>query len=191
MTNLAIALMMALQIALPGISQDRLRVVSNDMVSVVEEEFSNSSLKSSITRDEALPMLAAVAVGESALRADIENCKTTGDGGKSVGLGQVMRGPNWKGFSRKEICGSRRLQLKLSLHVIDMCWLRTPTPDAAFRCYTAGDHTKHSYAARKEYKEYTSVKKSINASMVNQGIRACCATSTASLYIREQLSCEM
>jgi hypothetical protein len=192
MTNLAIALMFALQVSLTNnVSQDRLRVVSQDMVSVVEEEFSKGSLRSTLTQADALSMLAAVAVGESSLRSDIENCKTTGDGGRSVGLGQVMRGPNWKGHSRSEICTSRRLQLRLALHVLDACWQRTPKADASFRCYTAGDPNKNSYAARHEYKTFKKVRSSVNSVMMNQNVQACCASGISTFYVREKNTCDL
>jgi hypothetical protein len=192
MTNLAIALMFALQVSLTNnVSQDRLRVVSQDMVSVVEEEFSKGSLRSTLTQADALSMLAAVAVGESSLRSDIENCKTTGDGGRSVGLGQVMRGPNWKGHSRSEICTSRRLQLRLALHVLDACWQRTPKADASFRCYTAGDPNKNSYAASHEYKTFKKVRSSMNNVMMTQNVQACCAGGISTFYVREKNTCDL
>jgi hypothetical protein len=192
MTNLAIALMLALQVSLTNnVSQDRLRVVSQDMVSVVDEEFSNGTLKSAITQEDALSMLAAVAVGESSLRSDIENCKTTGDGGRSVGLGQVMRGPNWKGHSRNEICTSRRLQLRLALHVLDACWQRTARPDASFRCYTAGDPNKNSYAAKHEYMTFKRVRSSMNNSIAGQSVQTCCAGGISTFYVREKNTCDL
>lgn len=173
MTNLAIALMIALQTTVPHVSPDRLKVVSQDMVSVVNEEFANKTLKSSISEEEALHMLAAVAVGESALRHDIETCKVSGDGGKSVGLGQVMRGPNWKGHTRSQICQSRQVQLRLSLHVIDLCWSRNPSADAAFRCYTSGNPAKTSYAARNELDLYRRIKRDVLKNVRSQQLFTC------------------
>jgi hypothetical protein len=191
MTNLAIALMLALQATLPGVRQDRLRVVSEDMVSVVNKEFSDKNLRSSISQEEALHMLAAVAVGESALRRDIENCKTSGDGGKSVGLGQVMRGPNWKGYTRKEICGNRKIQLKLALHVIDACWQRSSGSEASFRCYTSGNPEKNSYAAKYEYSTYRKVRSKVRNHLMSQKIDACSLESLSTFYIREINTCEL
>ena len=191
MTNLAIALMLALQTALPGISQDRLRVVSEDMVSVVNNEFSNGSIRSDISQEVALPMLAAVAVGESALRRDIENCKVSGDGGKSVGLGQVMRGPNWKGYTRKEICGNRKIQLKLALHVLDACWQRSPEATSTFRCYTSGDPRKSSYAANHEFATYKRVRSHVRRRVDSQKILTCSLYGLSSFYVRETNVCEL
>lgn len=192
MTNLAIALMMSLQLSLPGnVSQDRLRVVSEDMVSVVNEEFEKKNIRSSMTESEALNMLAAATVGESNLRTDIENCKVTGDGGRSVGLGQVMNGPNWKGYSRRQICGNRKIQLKLSLHVLDACWSRSPQPDAVFRCYTTGNPTKQSYAAKTEYSFYKRIKKNVNIAVRSQKIQTCCEHGVSSFYVREKSTCDL
>lgn len=161
MTNLATALMLTLHIMLPNVSQERLNVVTVDMVTVVEEEFDVKSMKSSITKNDALAMLAAVAVHESGLQETVETCKKSGDGGKSIGLGQVMRGQNWEGHTRKEICSNRKLQLKLALHVIDKCWQRTPRADATLRCYTSGDARVHSRAATSELKLFRQMKKTI------------------------------
>ena len=191
MTNLAIALMLALQSALPGISQDRLRVVSIDMVSVVNNEFSSGTLQSKLAKEEALPMLAAVAVGESSLRRDVEDCKVAGDGGKSVGLGQVMRGPNWKGYKRSEICSNRKIQLKLALHVLDACWQRTPEATAVFRCYTSGDPRKSSYAARHEYATYRRVRTHVKSHSEGQHLQTCSLYSLSSFYVRENNTCEL
>lgn len=192
MTNLAIALMLALQVSLTNsINQDRLSTISQDMISVVDEEFLSGTIKSKITQEDALSMLAAAAIGESSLRTDVENCKTAGDNGRSVGLGQVMRGPNWKGYTRAEICTSRKIQLKLALHVIDACWKHTPRADASFRCYTAGDHTKNSYAARSEYSTFKKVRSSMNNSLASQKVQTCCPQGLATFYVREKITCDL
>ena len=182
MTNLAIALITALQMTVTGVNQDRLKIISQDMISVVEQEFSNNTLKSGISKEEALHILAAVAVGESNLRSDIETCKVTGEGGRSIGLGQVMRGPNWRGMTRKQICNDRQAQLRLSLHVVDMCWEKTPSANASLRCYTSGNPYKDSYAARHEFAIYRKISKVISKNIVEQKIRTC---SFAQTYSRD------
>ncbi len=162
MTNLTAALVLVLHTSLPKIDQDRLRDVTDDMIAVVEDESSNGLFKSKIKNDEAIAMLTAAVLNESGFSADVENCKINGDGGKSIGLGQVMRGQNWEGNSRKKICSDRKLQLRLALHVIDKCWARTPRPDAAFRCYTSGDSAKDSKSAKREYSSYRKFKSVID-----------------------------
>jgi len=148
------ALTLVLHIAVPGLSKERLDSVVKDMVIVVDEEFDGKGLKSNIQKQDALAMLAAAATNESGLWESVENCKIVGDAGKSIGLTQLMSGPSWEGHSRKEICGNRKLQFKLALHVFDRCWEKSPHADAAFRCYTSGDHKKYSNAARNEHALY-------------------------------------
>lgn len=162
MTNLATALVLVLHTVLPKTGQDRLRVVTEDIVAVVNEEISNGGLKSTIKNREALAMLAAAVTYESGFREAVEKCKVNGDGGRSIGLGQVMIGQNWEGHSRKEICSDRKLQLKLALHVIDRCWQRTPKADSSFRCYTSGDAAKDSHTAKKELSIYRKLKAAID-----------------------------
>ena len=191
MTNLTVMLALALQVALPDVSQDRLRFVSEDIVSVANNEFSSGKMKSSLKQEAAIHMLTAVAVVESGLRRDIENCKVTGDGGKSVGLGQVMRGPNWQGYTRSEICSNRKLQFKLSLYVLDACWQRSSDETATFRCYTSGDTNKSSYIARYEYFIYKKIKTYVTARVAGQNIRTCNLTSLSTFYIREANTCEL
>lgn len=161
MTNLATALIFVLQTMVPNISKDRLKAVTDDMVTVVDEEFDGKEMKSTLSKHDALAMLAAVAAHESGLRESVENCKFAGDAGKSVGLTQLMQGPNWEGRSRKEICGNRKMQYKLALHVLDRCWQSKPTTAAVFRCYAAGDHKIDSWAARNEHSMYKKLRAAV------------------------------
>lgn len=145
----------------PHITEDRRQDVAQDIINVVTDDMKNGVLRSKIDFNDAVMMLTAAVTIESGLRESVEDCKSTGDGGKSVGLGQVMKGPNWEGHTRSEICSSRKLQLQLSLHVIDRCWERTPNGAAAFRCYTSGDAATHSRVARIEYNLYSKIKKDL------------------------------
>ena len=165
MTNLATALILALQTMVPNISKERLKAVTEDMVSVVDEEFDGKDMKSTLTKHDALAMLAAVATHESGLRESVENCKFAGDAGKSVGLTQLMQGPNWEGRSRKDICGNRKIQFKLALHVLDRCWQSRPKEGAVFRCYASGDHRIDSWAARDEHAMYKKLRAAISAEL--------------------------
>ena len=167
MTSLATALILVLQAALPNISKDRLMVVTDDIVAVVNEESANGSLKSTISREDAVAALTAAVTHESGYREDVEKCAVNGDGGKSVGLGQVMIGQNWEGHTRKQICENRKLQVRLALHVIDRCWLRTPRGDAAFRCYTSGDAAKDSPVARNEFRSYRKLRHTIDVHLAS------------------------
>lgn len=153
MTHLITALTLALQMMLPSINVDRISAVTDDIFAVVHEE-SNSEKKLSMDNDTAAALLAAVVVNESGMRESVEKCKTNGDGGKSIGLGQVMKGINWEGHTRAQICANRKLQLKLALHVLDRCWSRTPQAAPTLRCYTSGSAAVNSHAANRGHKLY-------------------------------------
>ena len=162
MTHLITALALALQTMLPSINVDRVNAVTDDMFTVVREE-SNSEKKLSMEQDTAIALLAAVVVNESGMRESVEKCKTNGDGGKSIGLGQVMKGINWEGHTRAQICSNRKLQLKLALHVLDRCWSRTPQAAPTFRCYTSGSAAVDSHAANRGHKLYLKLSKVISS----------------------------
>lgn len=162
MSNIATALVVVLQTMLPKVGQERFETVIDDMVTVVDNEIKIGSMKSSLEREEALAMLSAAFIHESGFREEVENCKIVGDGGRSVGLGQVMRGQNWQGHKKHEICSDRKLQIKLSLHVLDKCKIQSPKPAAVFRCYTSGNASKDSHTAQKEYKSYKAIRSAIS-----------------------------
>ena len=163
MSNLATALILVLQQAVPAVAQDRINAVTEDMINVVDHDYNNHVLKSDMSTKDALALLTGVIVIESGLRLDVETCKANGDGGRSIGLGQVMSGPNWEGHSRKDICANRKLQLRLALHVLDTCWSKTPAPDAALRCYAAGDASRYSSTARRELEVYKKARAAIDS----------------------------
>jgi hypothetical protein len=158
MTNLVATLAAVLHATVPSVSVDRVNAIAEDMVSVVEAEHTSDKRLDSAS---SLAMLAAVAIHESGLRESVENCKAAGDGGKSIGLGQVMRGPNWEGHTRQEICSSRKLQLQLALHTIDRCNTKGRSMESVFRCYTSGNPSFDSAAARSEHKLFLNLRSSI------------------------------
>ncbi len=155
--NTAAAILL-LQAVLPGVAPQRIESVFQDIVQVAEEEHSAGRMKSGITLEDTVAALTAATVVESGLREEVEKCRSNGDNGRSIGLGQVIRGKNWEGHTREEICSNRKLQLQLSLHVIDRCWGRTPRPDYAFRCYASGDAAKKSHTATRESRMFGRVK---------------------------------
>lgn len=170
MMNLVAALTVALQSVVGtghGVaSPARIKVVSEDIVDVVREDFESKKLKSTIAFKDAVAMLAAAATHESGLRVSVENCYHTGDGGRSVGLGQVIKGPNWEGHTKEQICSSRKLQLKLALHVLDRCWEGTPNHEAAFRCYAAGDAKKFSWSSRNQHLMFKKIREGLDKDIV-------------------------
>ena len=157
MFSLAIVLSIAIKNSLPSISFTRSILVSQDITAVVYREFEEKNIKNIESPNTAVALLSGVVIGESGRRGDIEDCSVTGDRGRSIGLGQVMKGPNWLGHSRKEICGSRQLQLKLALRVLDFCSRGAHEQASVFRCYTSGNSKKDSYIARHENSIYESV----------------------------------
>lgn len=149
----AILLSIIIRSILPTLSEERIQAVSYDIVAVVNEELTSINNIHDLTTG--VSLLSGVVIGESGLREDVESCKVMGDRGRSIGLGQVMSGPNWLGYTRKEICSDRKLQLKISLHVLDICakFVKSNADTVAiFRCYTTGDFRKDVYIARYENK---------------------------------------
>lgn len=161
MTQLVTALALALHATVPSVNVDRVGAITEDIFAVVETE-SHSEKGLRMDSETAVALLAAAIVNESGLKESVEKCSTNGDGGRSVGLGQVMRGRNWEGHTRSEICSSRTLQLTLALHVLNRCWAQTPRADATFRCYVAGNAAIHSDAAKRELKTYLKYKKTLS-----------------------------
>ena len=155
--NTAAAILL-LQTVLPLVAPQRIESVFQDIVQVAESEHSAGRMMSGITLEDTVAALTAATVVESGLREEVEKCRSNGDNGRSIGLGQVIRGKNWEGHTREEICSNRKLQLQLSLHVIDRCWGRTPRPDYAFRCYASGDAAKKSHTATRESRMFSRVK---------------------------------
>ena len=94
-------------------------------------------------------LLATVVVAESGLRVAVERCHARGDGGRSIGLTQIIAGPNRAGIAAWAICADRRQQLRLGLAVLTRCWARVPRRDAALRCYASGDPGLDSDTARR------------------------------------------
>ena len=63
-------------------------------------------------------MLVAIAHHESGFLASVDTCTRRGDTGRSISLFQILRGPNWEGHTAEEICGDRKLAIRLALNVL-------------------------------------------------------------------------
>jgi hypothetical protein len=63
-------------------------------------------------------MLVAIAHHESGFLASVDTCTRRGDTGRSISLFQILHGPNWEGHSAQEICGNRKLAVRLALNVL-------------------------------------------------------------------------
>lgn len=149
-SSLTFVLAAAIKSYLPAVTVERSMLVSHDIIGVVQTAFEEKSIKNIAGSNIAIALLSGAIVGESGIREDIETCKVTGDRGRSIGLGQVMNGPNWMGYTRREICSDRKIQLKIALHALDTCAKGMKDSASVFRCYTTGDRRKDSYVARYE-----------------------------------------
>jgi hypothetical protein len=63
-------------------------------------------------------MLVAIAKHESDLDPAIDTCKKKGDGGRSISMFQILRGPNWAGHTADDICADRRLAARIAISVL-------------------------------------------------------------------------
>jgi hypothetical protein len=126
--------------------------IAEDMAAVVSDEQEAPLFTGPAAREVTGLLLATIAWHESGFRKDVDACKGTmakGDNGRSIGLLQVMRGPNYEGHTSKEICGDRRLALRLGLHVLrrakETC---TGGPRTWLQSYASGSCSIHSNVSR-------------------------------------------
>ncbi|HKQ68224.1 MAG TPA: transglycosylase SLT domain-containing protein [Polyangiaceae bacterium] len=102
-------------------AQQRYESIADDISAVVMDENEPPLFAGPAGREATGALLSAIAWHESGFRKDVDVCKgarSKGDNGRSVGLLQVMRGPNYEGHSATEICEDRRLAIRLGLHVL-------------------------------------------------------------------------
>ena len=102
-------------------AQTRYESIAEDITAVVMDESEPPLFEGPAAREATGVLLSAIAWHESGFRKDVDVCKgvmSKGDNGRSVGLLQVMAGPNYEGHTSKEICADRRLAIRLGLHVL-------------------------------------------------------------------------
>jgi hypothetical protein len=102
-------------------AQTRYESIAEDISAVVMDETEPPLFTGPAAREATGVLLSAIAWHESGFRKDVDVCKglrSKGDNGRSVGLLQVMAGPNYEGHSAREICEDRRLAIRLGLHVL-------------------------------------------------------------------------
>jgi hypothetical protein len=102
-------------------AQTRYESIAEDITAVVMDENEPPLFSGPAGREATGILLSAIAWHESGYRKDVDVCKgvrSKGDNGRSVGLLQVMAGPNYEGHTSKEICEDRRLAIRLGLHVL-------------------------------------------------------------------------
>ena len=102
-------------------AQTRYESIAEDISAVVMDESEPPLFTGPAAREATGVLLSAIAWHESGFRKDVDVCKgvrSKGDNGRSVGLLQVMAGPNYEGHTAREICEDRRLAIRLGLHVL-------------------------------------------------------------------------
>jgi hypothetical protein len=133
-------------------AQTRYESIADDISAVVMDESEPPLFTGPAGREATGVLLSAVAWHESAFRKDVDVCKgvrSKGDKGRSVGLLQVMAGPNYEGHSAREICDDRRLAIRLGLHVLrrakEVC---KGSPRSWLQSYAAGGCGVRSASSR-------------------------------------------
>jgi len=102
-------------------AQSRYESIADDISAVVMDETEPPLFTGPAAREATGVLLSAIAWHESGFRKDVDVCKgvrSKGDNGRSVGLLQVMAGPNYEGHTAREICEDRQLAIRLGLHVL-------------------------------------------------------------------------
>jgi hypothetical protein len=133
-------------------AQTRYESIAEDITAVVMDENEPPLFSGPAGREATGVLLSAIAWHESGYRKDVDVCKgvrSKGDNGRSVGLLQVMAGPNYEGHTSREICGDRRLAIRLGLHVLrrakDAC---KGGPRSWLQSYAAGGCSIKSASSR-------------------------------------------
>ena len=133
-------------------AQTRYESIAEDITAVVMDENEPPLFSGPAAREATGVLLSAIAWHESGFRKDVDVCKgirAKGDNGRSVGLLQVMAGPNYEGHSSREICQDRKLAIRLGLHVLrrakDAC---KGGPRSWLQSYAAGGCGTKSASAR-------------------------------------------
>jgi hypothetical protein len=133
-------------------AQTRYESIAEDITAVVMDENEPPLFSGPAGREATGVLLSAIAWHESGFRKDVDVCKgvrSKGDNGRSVGLLQVMAGPNYEGHSAHEICDDRRLAIRLGLHVLrrakDAC---KGAPRSWLQSYAAGGCGVRSASSR-------------------------------------------
>ncbi len=83
--------------------------------------------------------LVAIAAHESGFRADVSDCRRTGDVGRSITAFQLMRGRAWGAFDRAILCRSPALAARQALAALAAQGARCATPRSWFDGYASGN----------------------------------------------------
>jgi len=95
-------------------------------------------------------MLVALAKHESEFLASVDSCARRGDAGRSITLFQILRGPNWGGHTAEQICGDRRLAVKLAIRLLarPLTSRAQLTPQMIVNAYATGSPGKENTASK-------------------------------------------
>lgn len=95
-------------------------------------------------------MLVALAKHESEFLASVDTCARRGDAGRSISMFQILRGPNWGGHTAEEICGERKLAVKLATHLLarPLATRTQLTPQMIVNAYATGSPGKETTASK-------------------------------------------
>lgn len=130
----------------------RYAAIADDIAAVASEPDEAPLFDGPGGREATALLLASIAWHESAFRKDVDACegiRARGDHGRSIGLLQVMAGPNHEGHDPQEICRDRRLAIRLGLHVLRRARATCGgAPRAWLQSYAAGGCSIRSNAAR-------------------------------------------
>jgi hypothetical protein len=102
-------------------AEQRYESIAEDITAVVMDPDEAPLFDGPAAREATGVLLSAIAWHESGYRKDVDVCRggrSKGDNGRSVGLLQVMAGPNYEGHKAREICEDRQLAIRLGLHVL-------------------------------------------------------------------------
>lgn len=92
--------------------------------------------------------LVALAAGESGWRAEVIDCRVTGDHGRSVSAWQLMTPWAWAGRSRADICSSVPLAAGLALRALGLHGAQARSHLSMFYGYASGSASRPSKAGR-------------------------------------------
>lgn len=95
-------------------------------------------------------MLVALAKHESEFLASVDSCARRGDAGRSITLFQILRGPNWGGHTAEEICGDRKLAIKLTIRLLarPLASRAKLTPQMIVNAYATGSPGRENTASK-------------------------------------------
>lgn len=138
-------------------AEARYAAVAADIAEIAFEESEPPLFEGPAGREATALLLTAIAWHESGFRKDVETCHgpiAKGDHGRSIGLFQIIRGPNREGHSAKDICADRKLQIRLGLRTLrrakehcggsPLTWLQAY---GSGRCHTAHRAARNMCAA--------------------------------------------